>query len=206
MRRMHRVIVSTAGLVLAAGTALGTGSPAGAATAAAMDFPTQFSEGFLVNVNSGKCLQPSWDDPFSNGDIVVQATCDGTVSQAWELVPLGTKTFIPGTFFHVTHPGYQIKSAATGLCLDDRDGVSSDGATVQEWACNTTSTTMQWGGFLSSDGSNLVANVRASNNRGSLITLEIPAGSRADQTPVLLFADTAQNPPPAQEFQYSTTG
>ena len=56
-----------------------------------MDFPAQFSEGFIVNVNSGMCLQPSSDDFFGNGDLVVQRPCNGTVAQAWELVPIGRK-------------------------------------------------------------------------------------------------------------------
>jgi len=93
-----------------------------------MGFPSGSSEGSIVNVNSGKCLEPSHEDFFGNGDLVVQRPCDGTVAQAWELVPIGTKRFIPGTFFHVDHPGYRIVNAASGLCLDDRDGVSSNGA------------------------------------------------------------------------------
>jgi hypothetical protein len=202
MRKLHRTVFSLAGLALAAGTALTAAPPAGAATTALMDFPAQFSEGFIVNVNSGKCLEPSSDDFFGNGDLVVQRPCDGTVAQAWELVPIGTRTFIPGIFFHVTHPGYRIVNAASGLCLDDRDGVSSDGATVQEWACNTTSTTMQWGGFNDVNGNNLIANVRASNNRGDLISLRVAAGSTADNVPVQLFG-VPSSVPAAQEWVYN---
>lgn len=201
MRKLSRTVFSLAGLALAAGTALAAAAPAGAATSALMDFPAQFSEGFIVNVNSGKCLEPSSDDFFGNGDLVVQRPCDGTVAQAWELVPIGTRTFIPGTFFHVTHPGYRIVNAASGLCLDDRDGVSSNGAAVQEWACNTTSTTMQWGGFNDVNGNQLIANVRASNNRGDLITLEVASGSTADNVPVQLF-NVPNSPPAAQEWTY----
>jgi hypothetical protein len=204
MRKLHRAVFSLAGFVLAAGTALIAVPPAGAAIAVApMDFPSQFSEGFIVNVHSGKCLEPSNDDFFGNGDLVVQRPCDGTVAQAWELVPIGTKRFIPGTFFHVDHPGYRIVNAASGLCLDDRDGVSSDGAAVQEWTCNTTSTTMQWGGFNDVNGNNLIANVRASNNRDDLITLEVASGSTANEVPVQLFAEDASPPPAAQEWTYN---
>jgi hypothetical protein len=186
----------------AAAQAVVAAPPAGAAPTALMDFPSQFSEGFIVNVNSGKCLVPSPDAPLSNGDLVVQRTCDGTVGQAWELVPIGTKRFIPGLFFHVDHAAYRIVNAGTGLCLDDRDGVSSDGATVQEWECNTTSTTMQWGGFSDVNGNNLIANVRASNNRGDLISLRVASWSTADNVPVQLFG-VPSSVPAAQEWVYN---
>jgi hypothetical protein len=201
MRKLHRTFAGMAGLALAAGTALSAAAPAGAATAASLDFPSPFSEGVIVNVNSGKCLEPSNDDFFGDCDLVVQRPCDGTVAQAWELVPIGTKRFIPGTFFHVDHPGYRIVNAGSGLCLDDRDGVSGDGATTQEWECNTTSTTMQWGGFNDVNGRNLIANVRASNNRGTLMTLEVASGSTANEVPVQLFS-VPNSPPAAQEWTY----
>jgi hypothetical protein len=50
MRNMHRTALSLAGIVLAAATAVGAVLPAGAAEAATMTFPQQFSEGTLVNV------------------------------------------------------------------------------------------------------------------------------------------------------------
>ena len=93
MRNLPRTAFTLAGLALAAGTALTAVSPAGAATTAPMQLPSPFSEGFIVNANSGKCLVPLRDNLFSNGDVVVQATCNGTVAQAWELIPIGTKTY-----------------------------------------------------------------------------------------------------------------
>jgi hypothetical protein len=204
MRKMHRAAVSLAGIVLTVGTAVGTMLPAGAAEAAAVAFPPQFSEGTLVNVNSGKCLQPSRDDFLGSHDLVVQASCDGTVLQSWELIPVGTVTVISDwPLFNVTHPGYQIRNAASGMCLDDRAGASFDGSPVQQFPCDTTNSNQQWGDFLSADGSNLVANAHASVSRDALMTMEIPAGSFSDGTPVELFADQAQSPPPAQEFLYN---
>ena len=142
MRKLHRTALTLAGLALAAGTALSAAPPIGATTTALMDFPTGFSEGTFVNVNSGKCLVPDQSNFFGDGDLVVQRTCNDTVGQTWEAIPLGLKTF--WDYGGGTHYAYRIVNAGSGLCLDDRDGVTSDGATVQEWTCNTTSTTMQW--------------------------------------------------------------
>jgi hypothetical protein len=206
MRKLHQTVLSLAGLALAAGTALSAAPPAGAATAALMDFPAQFSEGFIVNANSGMCLQPSSDDFFGNGDLVVQRPCNGTVAQAWELVPIGRKTFIDSGP-DITHDAYRIVNAASGLCLDDRDGVSSNGATVQQWACNTTSTTMQWASWaIRSDSINLlIANRRAMLNRDTFVTLEVASGSTADNAPVQLF-DIPGDPPAAQRWVYNPVG
>src|SRR5690348_6854684 len=135
MRKLHRTLISLAGLALAAGAALGGGMPAAsaatagpAAAAAPMNIPPYvFSEGFLVNANSGKCLVPSRSNPFGDGDLVVQLPCDGTTGQAWEFEPVGNQMFInqlwpiPNTVL----PALHIVNAGTGLCLDDRDGVSS---------------------------------------------------------------------------------
>jgi len=196
MRKMHRTAVWMAGLALAAGTALGGGMPVAsaatagpAAVAAPMDIPSGFSEGFLVNANSGKCLVPSRFNQFGDGDLVVQEPCDGTTSQAWEFVPVGDQTFIHKLFFTDTRPAYHIVNAGTGLCLDDRDGVSSDGAAVQEWTCNSTSTSMMWGHLLSGapDGSNVLMNVRASRLRSLFMLLGIASGSTEDNAPAQLF-------------------
>ena len=198
MRNLPRTAFTLAGLALAAGTALTAVSPAGAATTAPMQLPSPFSEGFIVNANSGKCLVPLRDNLFSNGDVVVQATCNDTVAQAWELIPIGTQTYWD---FKGNLPSYRIVNAASGLCLDDMDGVSSDGATVQEWACNTTSTTMQWGDLNLPNGNDEIDNLRASHNRNAPIGLEVPTGSVADDVPVLLY--TGWDPQPAaQQWEY----
>ena len=196
MRKLHRTGFTLAGLALAAATALSAAPPAGAGTGALTDFPTEFSEGFIVNVNSGLCLQPSGDNPFGNGDIIVQRPCNNTVAQLWELVPIGSMRFADGILFHPSHPAYRIESAASGMCLDDRDGVTSDGATVQQWACNTTSSTMQWGSWLSTKNNQLIVNRRASLDRDAFIGLGIPSGSHEDNVPALLY-ELAPDPTPA---------
>jgi Ricin-type beta-trefoil lectin domain-like len=201
MRRMHRTIGSLAGLMLTAGATLASIPPAGAATSAPMDFPASPSKGTLVNAQSGKCLAPSANgNPSASGDVIVQRTCDGSTVQEWLLQPLGTKTFIPGWSFVVQHTGYHIVNAQTGLCLDDQNGISSDGATVQEWTCNTTSTTMQWGSWGLVDG-NYIVNLRATNNNDTLTGMGVSGGSFADEALVQLFAIPA-NIPPQQEWQF----
>jgi hypothetical protein len=212
MRKLHRTALSgassaLAGLALAAGAAL-SAAPAGAATTALMDFPTGSTQGTLVNANSGKCLEPSRDNLFGNGDIIEQHTCSTSPAQIWVLKPIGTMTFVSTTIsgnpFQITHPGYRLQNLASGLCLDDRDGVTHNGAVVQLWACNTTSTTMKWGSFATADGRSLIANARASFSRAELMTLEVVSGSTEENVPVQLF--NAPTPPPlAQEWVYDRT-
>jgi hypothetical protein len=200
MRKLHRTVFSLAGLALAAGTALSAAPPAGAATTALMDFPSGRTTGYIVNVNSGLCLQPSGENFFGNGDPIVQRGCNGSVAQLWVLVPIGTKSFYSGVFFSVDHASHRIFNAGSGLCLDDRDGISSDGAAVQQWACNTTSTTMQWGAFPDLNGNHVIANVRASNKRSHLIVLGVEGESVFEDAPVQLFE--AGQPPPSREWVY----
>src|SRR5882724_5097087 len=123
MRKLHHAAFTLAGLVLTAGTALAAAPSSGAATTAVTDFPPGASQGPIENVNSGKCLEPSHENLFGNGDIVEQHTCISSVAQTWELVPIGTKTFISTTIsgnpVTVTHPAYRLRNLASGLCLDD---------------------------------------------------------------------------------------
>ncbi len=153
MRKLHRTVASLGGLALAAGAALGGGMPAASAATAGpsaavapMNIPPGDTEGSLVNVKSGKCLAPSRDNPLESGDLVVQLPCNGSAGQGWEFVPVGDQMFINMLWplDDITEPSYHIVNVGTGLCLDDRDSVSSDGAAVQEWACDSTSTSMMW--------------------------------------------------------------
>ena len=152
-------------------------------------------------MHSGKCLEPSANAPFENGDLVVQRTCDGSSAQVWLAIPLTTKTFVRHGSGGLTHTGYILFNQFSHLCLDDRDGDSSDGAFVQQWAC-TSSTTMLWGAFDDINGNNVIANLRASNNRNDLITLAIAGGSTVDNAPLQLFAEDASPPPPGQEWVF----
>ena len=206
MRKIHRTAfhgasTALAGLALLAGAALNGAPAASAATTAPLSFPSQVSQGVIVNANSGKCLEPSHEDFFGNGDLVVQRACDRGINQIWKVTPIGTKNF-GGSWIPIHIPAYRISNVVSGLCLDDRDGVTSDGATVQQWACNTTSTTMMWGDnyFLNHDGTTLI-NLRASNKRNpTLMALEVASGSTADNVPLQLFPQ--EDSQPAQEWFY----
>jgi hypothetical protein len=201
MRKLHYIALSLTGLAMAAGTALGAAPPAGAATTAPMTFPDQLSQGIIVNANSGKCLQPSVDNINGNGDLVVQSTCNGSPAQSWEVRPIGTRNYTDWLApFNL--PSYRIVNVGSGLCLDDRDGVASDGAAVQQWACNNTSTTMVWTNIGDYDqlGRFAIVNLRASNKRSpNLISLEVASGSTADNVPVQLVFHYLGNTPPAED-------
>ena len=64
----------------------------------------------------------------------------------------GTTSIKDGAFFLIgrgLHDNskpwiYLVINSGSGQCLDDRDGKTADGSPVQQWTCNTTSTTMQW--------------------------------------------------------------
>ena len=193
MRKLHRTAISLAGLALAAGTALSAAPPAGAATTALMVFPTEFSEGIIEHSSNGACIEPSHEDFFGNGDPVVQRRCDNSAGQVWQLVPVGKRTFDSGGLQYVL-PASHIVNAATGLCLDDRDGVSSDGATVQQWECNNTSTTMIWGTWGDITTAFPIINLRASNKAHHFMVLEVASRSNEVDVPLQLF--TQETPPP----------
>jgi hypothetical protein len=75
---------------------------------------------------------------------------------------------------------------------------------VQQWACNTTSTTMMWGTDLFSGpgGISGIINLRASNKRSpDTVGLEVASGSTEDNVPVQLFARDSSSP--AGDWLYS---
>lgn len=200
MPKTHRVLLSLAGLMLTAGATLGAIPPAGAATSAPLDFPTSpNAKGILVNVKSGMCLTPL------AGDTIVQQTCNGSTVQEWLLQPQGTLTFISdGPFFSISHPGFHIVDAQTGQCLDDQNGVSSNGANVQVTNCVSNATDMQWGSFAADSTSNYVANVHASLVANELVTLEVSGASLENDALVQLFDLTTDNLP-QQEWVFKQT-
>lgn len=75
----------------------------------------------LVNVASGKCLQPI-NQSHNQGDAIVQQTCNGSAAQQW------TIRSVSGAKIHVVNK-------ESGLCLDAR-GKAVDGTPIQQWPCN----------------------------------------------------------------------
>jgi hypothetical protein len=129
MKRMRRLVVS-----LCTTSAL-------AAIAAA---PARAQENLQLVPFNLLCVQPI---PYLgayyevNGLQMMQTYCDTEEpAQRWTLVPVG------GGYFHLVN-------AVSHMCLDNTDGSQDDRQPVQQWPCNSTSTTMQWSyGFRTNFG------------------------------------------------------
>lgn len=132
------------------------------------------------------CIQPvgSW-----NGTQIVQNNCNSSDNtQYWTLAAAA-----PGA------KGFHIVNWATGKCLDNTNGSTADWTPVQLWACNSTSTTMQWkwgpGGSAGGPGQGaMLINVRTGK------CLDVRNGSAAPGTVIQIyrcfgwFSDGSQNP------------
>ena len=95
----------------------------------------------LYNFGSGLCLQPVFSaDPYQNNLTIIQEPCTGEASQRWYTMYVRDGRGSNGG----TRKLYHIVNLLSGQCLDDRDGITSNGAVVQQYTCNNTSTTMLW--------------------------------------------------------------
>jgi hypothetical protein len=125
-RRKAAILAATAMLPL-----LGAAAPRGHAEAPRL----------LYNFGSGLCLQPVFSsNPYENNLTIVQEPCTGETSQLWYTVYVRDGRGSGGG----TRKLYHIVNALSGQCLDDRDGITANGAVVQQYTCNNTSTTMLW--------------------------------------------------------------
>jgi hypothetical protein len=98
--------------------------------------PQDYYDSVLQNYGSRLCLQPEHQAPI-NGVAIVQQPCNGKdLFQRWHFLAKRLDFQKPGI--------YWITNSGSGQCLDDRDGKTADWSPVQQWTCNTTSTTMQW--------------------------------------------------------------
>jgi len=84
----------------------------------------------------------------------------------------------------------------------NRGPAVADGAAVQEWACNSTSTSMMWAHLLSGapDGSVVIFNARASRLRSTFMAMGMASGSTEDNVPAQLFSGSATT---SMEFVYN---
>ena len=98
----------------------------------------------LVNVGSDKCFAPTPQDGHFDwaGLLIQQRTCNPAFTiQYHSFVPLGYVLFNEGppwwciNCIHLGAEGYFIKTDFTNLCMDARDGATSDGSIVQQWTC-----------------------------------------------------------------------
>ena len=77
------------------------------------------ADGSVLHKNSGKCIDVS-NAAIANGTSVILYTCNGGTNQKWT-----------GTFAKTS----QLKSSASGRCLDLREGLTAPGSRIQIWDC-----------------------------------------------------------------------
>ena len=94
--------------------------------------------GTVVNLNSGKCLQPFPDsfpghivDIYTNGIPIQQVDCNGSPEQQWR-----TQFLFNARPHDIPTPMYIIINNLTGQCLDVADANPNNGARIQQWECN----------------------------------------------------------------------
>jgi hypothetical protein len=103
--------------------------------------PQSEYDSVLINEGSGLCLQPEYEAAL-NGLAIVQQPCNGSVYQRWFFLAKSLEFQKPGIHRVLNCGG--MPNCRDAQCLDDRDGKTADWSPVQQWACNDTSTTMQW--------------------------------------------------------------
>jgi hypothetical protein len=162
----------------------------------------------LINYGSGKCFEPS--EPSGHvewaGVPIKQRTCQNTALDNWTFESVGFITFNGGEppWWCIPLPtvscdpigqlGYHIKNQLTGLCLDARDGATTDGSVVQQWTCGSTSArSMLW---WVEDG-DYPSQINIMNFRSDLC-LDVRAGSLADGAQLQQYHCTDENT--AQNF------
>jgi hypothetical protein len=121
---------------------------------------------------SGLCLDVQPDQPGAGG-LLLLAPCARTPGQRWQLRADGT-----------------VVNGASGLCLTVAGAASTDGARVQQEACQAAAH-QQWRLFVGPDGSATFAAVHSGK------CLDVTGGGTAPGTPVQQFAC---NDTPAQRW------
>jgi hypothetical protein len=95
----------------------------------------------LVQLRERVVSSDDWSrEPYENNLPIVQQPCTGETIQLWYVRYIRNGTMPGGGLRKL----YHIVNALTGQCLDDRDGITTNGAYVQQYTCNNTSTTMLW--------------------------------------------------------------
>jgi Ricin-type beta-trefoil lectin domain-like len=136
----------------------------------------------LINFNSNKCFQPT---PLSNqsffwdGVLVQQRQCVGPPPDRWIITYAGEMSTRECSWWEVfcndDFPAYRIFNAATGKCLDVRDGSMADWAPVQQWTCTDGARSMHWRIFFGQ-----YSNTYQFINFKSGLALDVAGASTAD--------------------------
>jgi hypothetical protein len=194
--RLRRVLAAVlVGVATSAVALVATPTPAAAAPLATSAIP-------LINIGSNKCFQPV--EPSGHvewaGVPVQQRTCFLTYPlQYWKFESKGYVAYndqpwwCPGCIPDGTE-GFFIRNQQTGLCLDARDGATTDWSVVQQWTCrDVNARSMVWyvrpGDF---------PNTIKIRNFNSDLCLDIAWGSGDDYAQVQQFHCTSNNA--AQNF------
>jgi hypothetical protein len=161
--------------------------------------PTDGSEVILFNAGSRLCLQPE-EEARINGLAIVQQPCKPNLTffQRW------TFLLVTGFVYTYGEPGiYRVANSGFGgggelQCLDDRDGKTADWSPVQQWACNDTSTTMQWKVVAKDPAQAQFINIRSGK------CLDVRAGSLAPGAALQIYrcTSTPTSPNWAQVFAW----
>jgi hypothetical protein len=122
---------------------------------------------------SGLCLDLQPDQPTAGGLLLMLPCAPGTPSQRWQLTAAGT-----------------VVNGATGLCLSVAGGAPTDGARIQQEACQN-APSQQWRIFVAADGSATFAALHSGK------CLDVQNGATAPGTPVWQFSC---NDSPAQHW------
>jgi len=164
MKLRKKIIgIPVGAVVLAVAASLAAAQPARAANP---------DGSFQLMAATGKCVEVI---PDANGNFYIagnriqQRTCDGSPQQQWFLQQLS------GAFQGVGHvPRYHIVNRMTLQCLDDMNGATNNRNPVQQWTCNSTSSSMVWAVFGPQTLGDQIYNERASK------CLDVTDGSLQD--------------------------
>jgi hypothetical protein len=96
-------------------------------------YVTDFANTYIIqNEFSEMCLDESLDGGSFDGQIVYQYPCNGTYNQLWGVIGGGAGG------------GSRLYSLQDGRCLDIRNFVDANDATVQVWSCNSSGWNQSW--------------------------------------------------------------
>lgn len=92
----------------------------------------------IVNIQSGKCLQPA-KGSSANGAAIVQEACNGSAAQFWTMHYQSSGS----TLTLNLRTWYQVINQSSHQCLDARGG-AVNGTPIQQWPCSGISNE-KWG-------------------------------------------------------------
>jgi hypothetical protein len=155
----------------------------------------------IVNEGSGMCLEvvAQANDPNNfaiNGLKVVQAPCNGSTEQLWDI----TFHRLAWVAYLGIIDAYHIVNRRSGMCMDLTDGNLSNQTPIQQWTCNSTSTTMDWSLGTAVPYANIVNHRALQHNLRKC--LDIRRGSLWSGAAVQSYDCTWEPTNTAQRFTY----